>query len=413
MKNTKKLLRSIKNNGIKSTINKVAYKIKIALSKTVFTVKKLNINNEIDFKKYKRVIIFENQFGWNRIMKQRPQQMANATDSDTLFIYGTPYTEIGHTDGLKKIKDNLYLVDLVIYKENLINSLKSFRNKYLMIYSTDYIPLDILKPYLDAQFKVIYEYVDGIDDKLCGEETGKLLRERHEIIVKEYNPYIVVTATKLLNNIKELKKDANVKLITNGVDYKHFAEFTGNIPESIEKIKKKNNVILGYYGALASWFDYKLIEKLAKSDKNYQIVLIGLDYDKTLDKSKILDLPNVHFLGKKEYNDLPQYLHAFDICMIPFVINEITLSTSPVKAFEYMAARKPIVTTDLPECRKYKSILIGKDDNDFVQKIKNALDKRNDEKYLDILTKEAKENEWQNKFKELINLISSGESYEG
>ena len=150
-----------------------------------------------------------------------------------------------------------------------------------------------------------------------------------------------------------------------------------------------------------------------KSDKNYQIVLIGLDYDKTLDKSKILDLPNVHFLGKKEYNDLPQYLHAFDICMIPFVINEITLSTSPVKAFEYMAARKPIVTTDLPECRKYKSILIGKDDNDFVQKIKNALDKRNDEKYLDILTKEAKENEWQNKFKELINLISSGESYEG
>ncbi len=84
---------------------------------------------------------------------------------------------------------------------------------------------------------------------------------------------------------------------------------------------------------------------------------------------------------KKNYDELPNYLHDFDICTIPFVINEITLSTSPVKVFEYMAAKKPIVTTDLPECRKYKSILIGKDSEEFIKKIQLAISNMNNEKY--------------------------------
>jgi len=140
--------------------------------------------------------------------------------------------------------------------------------------------------------------------------------------------------------------------------------------------------------------------------------LIGLDYDKTLGESKILELENVHYLGKKEYKDLPQYLNNFDICIIPFLINEITLSTSPVKAFEYMAAKKPIITTDLPECRKYQSILIGKTHEEFLEKVSLLEEKIKDKEYLSILDKEARENTWENKFKKLIELIISGEKNE-
>ena len=164
---------------------------------------------------------------------------------------------------------------------------------------------------------------------------------------------------------------------------------------------------------MARWFDYELIKKVAKSNSKYKIVLIGLDYDKTLDKSGILNLKNVYYLGKKNYDELPNYLHDFDICTIPFVINEITLSTSPVKVFEYMAAKKPIVTTDLPECRKYKSILIGKDSEEFIKKIELAISNMNNEKYLNLLEKEAKENDWNNKFKNLLELITKGENDEG
>lgn len=409
MRRIKNLINSIKTDGFILTGKKIIYKIKMIITRRIIKKKALNLDDKIDYSKYKRVIVFESQFGWKRIMRQRPQQIANAVDKDTLFIYGTTHMEIGKIEGVKRIKDNLYLMDLVIHKEQLIEDLKNVKNKYLMIYSTDYIPMEVLKPYLDSNFKLIYEYVDGIDEELCGKETAKLLTQRHKQIINSYNPYIVTTATKLYNNIIAEKKDANVKLITNGVEYEHFANNNSEMPEEIKKIKKDGNIIIGYYGALASWFDYELIKKVAEKDKRYQIVLLGLDYDKTLNKSGILDKKNVHYFGKKEYKELPKYLHAFDICIIPFVINEITLSTSPVKVFEYMAARKPIVTTDLPECRKYKSILIGKDDKDFVEKIELAESKMNNSKYLNILTKEAKQNDWKNKFNSLIELLSNGE----
>lgn len=412
MRAIKKLINSIKTEGLILTIKKLIFKIRITITRKIARSKEVKIKDKIDFSKFKRIIVFENQFGWEKIMKQRPQQIANATNEETLFIYGTTHMEIGKIEGIKQIKDNLFLMDLVIHKEELIETLKEVKNKYLMIYSTDYIPMEVLQPYIDADFKLIYEYVDGIDEKLCGKETAELLTNRHKNIINNCNPYIVTTATKLYNNIIDEKKDANVKLITNGVDYEHFAEGNSEIPEEIKKIKKDGNIIIGYYGALASWFNYDLIREVAEKNDKYQIVLIGLDYDKTLNKSGVLSLKNVHYLGKKGYKDLPKYLHGFDICIIPFVINEITLSTSPVKVFEYMAARKPIVTTDLPECRKYKSILIGKNNKDFIKKIELAESKINDLKYLDLLTKEAKQNDWKNKFNSLTKLLSIGEENE-
>lgn len=413
MTKVKKIIYSIKNDGIIATIKKIIYKIKSLIIRKNIEKHKLNIAEIIPIKDFKRIIVFENQFGWEKIMKQRPQQVANAANKETLFIYGTTHMEIGTLDGIKKIKENLYLVDLVIYKTELINMLNNVQNKYLMIYSTDYIPMDVLEPYIEDGFKIIYEFVDGIDEKLCGKETAELLMNRHKSIINNYDPYIVTTANKLYDSIKKEKEDAKVKLITNGVEYDYFSNGDLEIPKEITRLKENGNVVIGYYGALASWFDYETIKKLAEKNSKYQIVLIGLDYDKTLNKSGVLNLNNVHYLGKKDYNKLASYLHGFDICMIPFIINEITLSTSPVKVFEYMAARKPIVTSDLPECRKYESVLRAKNTDEFIGKIELAISKVNDEKYLDILTKEAKENDWKNKFNSLVELITNGEENEG
>lgn len=413
MNKIRRIIESIKNDGIIVTIKKIIYKIKIVIKRKIIKSNVNKICNKINFKKYKKVIIFENQFGWEKIMKQRPQQMANAADEGSLFLYGTTYMEIGTDEGIKKLKNNLYLIDLVVYQKKLIELCNDIKNKYLMIYSTDYIPMDVLKPYMDAGFKMIYEFVDGIDESLCGKETAELLTSRHKNIINNYDPYIVTTATKLYDSIKEEKDSAKLKLITNGAEYEYFANNKIEIPKEMRDIKTDDNIIIGYYGALASWFDYDLIKELAKKSPKYEIVLIGLDYDKTLDKSGILDMPNVHYLGKKKYEELAGYLHGFDICMIPFIINEITLSTSPVKVFEYMAARKPIVTTDLPECRKYKSILIGKDKNEFLEKIEQAITQMRDIEYLDLLTKEAKENDWKHKYNSLLEFISNGEDNEG
>ena len=413
MKISQRLIRSIKEVGIIGTIKKFFRKIKNKIQMHLIRSKKINLSKKLNLKNYKRIIVFENQFGWEKIMKQRPQQMANAVDDNTLFLYGTTHMEIGDLEGIKQIKKNLYLIDLVIYKEELIKATSEIKNKYLMIYSTDYIPMEVLQPYLDNNYKIIYEFVDGIDEKLCGKETAKLLLDRHKTIINNYNPYIIATSTKLYDSIKEENNNAKVKLVTNGVEYDYFANTKVNIPEEMNELKKDDNIIIGYYGALASWFDYDLLKKLANHNEKYQIVLIGLDYDQSLDKSEVLKMPNIHYLGKKKYEELASYLHGFDICILPFLINEITLSTSPVKIFEYMAAKKPIVTTDLPECRKYDSILIGKNVDEFIEKTEVAITKTNDDKYSELLTKEAKENDWKSKFNSLLELIENGEKNEG
>ena len=74
-----------------------------------------------------------------------------------------------------------------------------------------------------------------------------------------------------------------------------------------------------------------------------------------------------------------------------------------------MALHKPIVTTDMPECRKYKSVLIGHNHDEFIKKIDEALKLKNDKKYIELLDKEAKENDWSKKAKAIIDLIKRDE----
>ena len=91
--------------------------------------------------------------------------------------------------------------------------------------------------------------------------------------------------------------------------------------------------------------------------------------------------------------------------MIPFLINEITESTSPIKLFEYMALGHPIVTTNMPECRKYSSVLIGRDITEFAAQIEKALGLRENPEYQQLLRKEAAANSWTSKAEAIDRLM--------
>ena len=171
----------------------------------------------------------------------------------------------------------------------------------------------------------------------------------------------------------------------------------------------KNNYkkIICYYGALAKWFDYELINKVAKTYSNYAIVLIGIEYDDSLRASNILSNSNIYFLGKIDYKNLIQYSSLADLLIIPFIINEITQSTSPVKLFEYMAAQKPILTTAMKECQKYKSVNIANSHEDFINMIPNVIELSKNVSYLKLLNKEASENTWYKKANEILNMLEN------
>ena len=262
----------------------------------------------------------------------------------------------------------------------------------------------IKEKYIDNGFKIIYEYIDELSDEISG-HLPDFVYDRHKNIIEDKSNIAVGSADKLIEEIEEIRGKENVAMITNGVQYDHWQYRSDEVPEKLKDIVSKGNPIIGYFGALAKWFDYELLKKVAKERPNYEIVLIGFLYDNSFKDSKIDELENVHYLGIVDYKELNQYSQYFTISTIPFLLNDITESTSPVKLFEYMAMGHPIVTTDMRECRKYKSVLIGKSHEDFIEKLDFALTLDKKDEYYNYLKEEALANTWREKAAILDRLI--------
>ncbi len=121
-------------------------------------------------------------------------------------------------------------------------------------------------------------------------------------------------------------------------------------PHAIASLMGSGCPIIGYFGAFARWFDYETVRRVAVSRPEYSWLLIGWDYAAS-SASDFEEVENIHVIGPISYELPPAYAKHFSVSTIPFLINDITLSTSPIKLFEYMALGHPIVTTSLPECR--------------------------------------------------------------
>lgn len=406
----KKLVKSLHQDGLFATVKKVLktiyYRLRFRNRAHHANLLETHLNlNPCDFS---TIVIFENNFGWNKIMKQRPQQIAENLPADVLMFYHS-HEDADYTDKnrLRKLKDNLILIDLGYHRDILIEELAPCYNKYVMVYSTDYIPYERIQMYEEYRYKVIYEYVDDLNEELSGEAYQDLLY-RHTEILKDENTFAVATANKLKDSLEQY--GVKSRLITNGSDYDHFAFREYPIPADLKPIREKYSTVLCYYGALANWFNYDLIHKIAKTG-DYALVLIGQDYDNSLSQSGILEHENVFFLGRKQYEELPAYGCNIDVFLIPFVVNEITMATSPVKLFEYMAMGKSVVTTALPECKKYPPVFYSENDEEFLNNLKLACEKTTDSTHREELIACAKENTWASKAQEMFDFVNH-ESHE-
>ncbi len=357
--------------------------------------------------KYKYIFVFYPYTEWNLPIFQRPQQIALelANRKDVLYFFCTANCMYDKINSYEKIKDNLYITTEYKYLTEKVKTDK----RIIHLYSTDIVSkLDVVTEAMERNDKILYEYIDEIHEDIT-QSVPKDFWDKHNFIMKNEECYIVTTADKLYNDVKKIR-NKNFILATNGVTLEDFViDEKMETPEVITELKNKYDKLIGYYGALAKWFDYELLDKVAKKYPNYAIVLIGLKYDDSLEKSKILDNTNVYYLGKVEYKQLINYSSKLDLLTIPFLINEITESTSPVKLFEYMATQKPILTTAMKECKKYKSVNIANSHEEFIEKIPEVLKLENDEEYKKILMKEAKDNTWKQKSEDIIALLG-GES---
>ena len=186
----------------------------------------------------------------------------------------------------------------------------------------------------------------------------------------------------------------------NATEFEHFHHLMPN--DLLKGIKKP---IIGYYGAIAEWFDSGLIEYVASQRPDWSIVLIGHTFGSDIRKLK--KFKNVYFLGEKPYGELPKFLYWIDVCMIPFKINELTLSTNPVKFYEFISSGKPVVAVRLPELLPYADILyLSKDKEDFIKNIETAL-KEKDKDLIGRRINLARSNDWDRRFDQICSCIKS------
>jgi glycosyltransferase involved in cell wall biosynthesis len=199
-------------------------------------------------------------------------------------------------------------------------------------YSAAFIPL--LKSF---QFDlIIYDCMDELS--LFKGAPQELIDQEQKLMALAD---IVFTGGKSLYESKR-KMHKQVYCFPSSVDEAHFAQALNGIaiPDDIATIE---GIIVGYYGVIDERIDLQLLRDTAERSPEVSFVMIGPLAK--IHESELPRVPNIHYLGMKSYEELPAYLKAFDISMMPFAINDATKYISPTKTLEYMAAGKPIIST--------------------------------------------------------------------
>lgn len=174
-------------------------------------------------------------------------------------------------------------------------------------------------------------------------------------------------------------KSGHSYFLPQGVQIDHFVKDEAKIPAFLKNIKKP---VIGFFGLVSEWIDIELIVYTAKKLPNYTFLILGKP---SIDTSIFKRSKNIVFLGEIPFSKLPNYASIFDVGIIPFKVNELTLACNPLKLLEYLALGLPVVSVDLPEVRKFEeSVLISSDKDDFVIKIQNAVERKTSRNYREI-----------------------------
>lgn len=206
-----------------------------------------------------------------------------------------------------------------------------------------------------------------------------------ESLAVQDSEVVITTSEYLYRNVSRWRPTT---IVRNGTEFEKFAT-----PPEFRSVKRKQPVV-GYIGAISEWFDVDLVVKAARRYPQYQFVLIGSTAG--CNTSPLKQVPNIELVGEIPYDQVAGRLHAFDITMIPFKINELTKATNPVKVYEYLSAGKPIVATAMPElCLLEEYIHIGRSLEEFVDKINTAVQERNDLQLAERRRNWAKTQDWE------------------
>ncbi len=197
-------------------------------------------------------------------------------------------------------------------------------------------------------------------------------------------------------------------LIPNGVDFSLFNRALDIGTDMAPDIAPLRRPIVGYVGWLGYQIDVDLLLYVAEACPECTLVLVGPDcLAEDARQRRLRGLPNVRFLGRKQMRELPGYLKAVDVALIPYVIGDHTLTVYPLKLHEYLAAGRPVVATALPELQPFRQVVrIADTYEQYVRQIREAMADR-DPLAVEGRVAVARENTWEQRVAEIYRVLET------
>ncbi len=184
---------------------------------------------------------------------------------------------------------------------------------------------------------------------------------------------VIVCSEKLYEMKRDLAR--RLVLIPNGVEAEHYVSVLDNSLPLPEDAARWPRPVFGYTGTLhPDRVDVPLIEAFARGLGAGTVALIGPNHLTPENLARLGRVSNVAVLGPQPYESLPDYMRAFDVCITPHRVTPFTESLNPIKLWEYLAAGKPIVSTNVAGFRDYPQFVrVAADADDFARQCAAAL----------------------------------------
>jgi GT2 family glycosyltransferase/SAM-dependent methyltransferase len=336
---------------------------------------------------------------------QRPQQLMSqfAAAGHRVFYLSHNFSSANEPCEVRLIAPNIYEVFLqgprinayqgVLYDDSraaLFVSLDALRRDCALGPTVAIVQLPFWWPLVkEAAAAFAWPVVYDCMDHHAGFSTNHsvMLDQEQQLLSESF--LAVVSSARLEEEAR--RSNRNVLLLRNACDYGHFA--------TIPTKAKKGRPVVGYYGAIAEWFDSDLVADLAERRSDWDFILVGSTF--SADVARLSKLPNVSLPGEKPYSEIPAWLAKFDVTILPFKRVPLTEATNPVKAYEIFAAGKPLVSVPLPEMAQLAPLArLASTASDFEREIEAELNSPSPE--LNAKRRSfARENTWQKRFEVL------------
>ena len=285
---------------------------------------------------------------WNFVY-QRPQHlMSRFAKQNRVFLIEEPFFGAEHNHLQLDRKGNLTIVipdlqhdlsseEIVFQQVRLLKDLFQEEN-IISYYLWYYTPMAFAIGNHFFPKIIIY---DCMDELSLFKNAPQELKEREKELFNKAD--LVFTGG---HNLYQAKKNShdNIYPFPSSIDKEHFTE-ARNITTDQEDQANIPHPRFGFYGVIDERFDIDLIKEVAERKPDWHLVVLGPVVK--IDPETLPRLHNIHYLGGRNYKELPKYLSGWDIAIIPFVRNDSTKYISPTKTPEYLAGGKPVISTSI------------------------------------------------------------------